>query len=224
MSNTANQRRTRRRKAIPKPPSTPRVKVGAPPLHDSEGMATKANQLIAVADASPTVYGSSPAIPLLKTAAGTLGSAITTAEGGSDAAQTALWNATKKARDLIMQHAAWVQTGSNALTPADAVSFIVAAGFQVAKKPQRVSVTSPEVTNGAPGVVHFALPRIAGAIMWFSEISTDGGKTFVRSVDTEKRKGDITGLPSGQTVTIRLRAFVRGSGYAPWTTLTIVVT
>ncbi len=85
-------------------------------------------------------------------------------------------------------------------------------------------MTAPQLTNGAPTVVHFELPRVTGAIMWFTQLSTDGGKTFVEGIDTEKRSGDFTGLISAQTIIVRVRAFVRGSGYTPWTTLSIVVT
>jgi hypothetical protein len=222
MSSTVNKQR--RRQAMPKPPSTARVAVKAPPLQNAEGMATLANKLIAEAAANPGLLVSPPYIAPLQNAAAALGSAITAAQGGPDAAQTALYGATRKTRDVIRQHAAWVQTGANALAPADALTFITAAGFQVAKAPQRTIVSAPELTNGAPTVVHFELPRLAGAIMWFTEISSDGGKTFAEAVDTEKRKGDITGLTSAQTVTVRVRAFVRGSGYTPWTTLSIVVT
>jgi hypothetical protein len=108
--------------------------------------------------------------------------------------------------------------------PADAINFITLCGFQVAKSPQRRTLTAPELSNLAPAVVHFDLPKIAGAIMWFTEVSTDGGKTYVRSVDTELSKGDITGLPSGQTVNVRLRPYVRGTGYQQWTVLSITVT
>jgi hypothetical protein len=159
-----------------------------------------------------------------KSAVGVLSAAIVAAEGGTDAAQVTLLSATSKVHDLIMQHAAWVQAGANALGPADAMTFITTAGFQVAKKAQRAPRTAPELSNTAPTVIHFELPPTPGALMWFTEISTDGGKTFVRSVDTEKLKGDMTELPSGQTVTVRLRAYVRGSGYTTWTTHSIVVT
>jgi hypothetical protein len=104
------------------------------------------------------------------------------------------------------------------------VSFITAAGFQVAKRPHRAAVTAPELSNKVPNVVHFDLPKLPGLVMWFSEVSTDGGKTFMPAIDTENRKGDIKGLTSGQTVTVRLRAFVRGTGYTPWTTLSVLVT
>jgi hypothetical protein len=160
----------------------------------------------------------------LKSAVSVLSTAIVAAEGGTDAAQASLLSATTKVHDLIMQHAHWVQAGANALAPAEAMTFITAAGFQVAKKSQRAPRTAPELSNAAPTVVHFDLPSIPGAVMWFTEISTDGGQTFTRSVDTDNLKGDITGLSSGQTVTVRLRAYVRVTGYTPWTTLSIVVT
>jgi hypothetical protein len=216
--------KTRIRKARPKPPPKVRVAVKAPSETDGEGMATFGNKLVAAADGNPTLFVSPTAIPLLKTALATLGLAITAAQGGPDAAQTALLAASTKVHQIIQQHASWVQSGANSLAPADAVNFITSAGFQVAKTAQRVPLSSPEITNGAPTVIHFQCPSIPGAVMWFTEISTDGGKTFVRSVDTEHVKGDLTGLTSGQSVTVRLRAFVRGTGYTSWTVLPIVVT
>jgi hypothetical protein len=216
--------KTRKRKALPKPPIKTRVAVKAPPIRDAEATATYGNKLITAADANPAMFVNPPYVAPLESAVGVLSAAIVAAEGGTDAAQAALLNATSKVHDLIMQHAHWVQAGANALAPADAMAFITTAGFQVAKKPQRAPRTAPELSNTAPTVIHFELPSTPGALMWFTEVSTDGGKTFVRSVDMEKLKGDITGLPSGQTVTVRLRAYVRGSGYTPWTTLSIVVT
>jgi hypothetical protein len=224
MTTPTHKKKPRRRAAAPKPPSKPRVAVRAPRVAAAEAMATLGNKLVASAEANPSVFVNPPTIPPLKTALGTLATSIIAAEGGTDAAQTTLLTASGKVRDLVVQHGAWIQAGANNLAPSDAVSFITLAGFDVAKMPHRTAVTSPEVTNGPPTTVHFDLPNVSGAVMWFTEVSLDGGKTFTRSVDTERRKGDITGLPSGQSVTVRLRAFVRGSGYTPWTTLTIVVT
>jgi hypothetical protein len=221
---TKTKTKTRMRKATPKPPPRVRVAVKAPPVHDPEAMATFGNKLTAAATAAPTLFVNPTYVQPLTAALGVLTAAIVAAQGGPDAAQSALVTATTKVHDIIEQHAAWVQGGANGLAPADAMSFITAAGFQVAKTRQRVAKSAPVLTNGAPTVVHFDLPPIPGAVMWFSEISSDGGKTFVRSVDTEHLKGDITGLTSGQSVTVRLRTFVRGSGYTPWTVLSIVVT
>ncbi len=218
------KKQRRRRAATPRPPSKPRLAVKAPPVHDAEAMGTFGNKLTAAADANPTVIKSPPAVPLLKTALGTLATAIVAAEGGPDAAQTALLTASGKVHDLAVQHASWIQGGANEMSPADAVSYITLAGFQVAKNPQRTPITSPQVTNGAPTTLQFELPKVPGALMWFTEVSLDGGKTYTRTIDTEKRSGSITGLPSGQTVSVRLRAYVRGSGYTPWMMFTLVVT
>ncbi len=221
---TTAKRKQRRRVAAPRPPSAPRVAINAPPLQDAEGMSVLAGKLVAAAAANTSLFVNPPYLGALTTANATLGAAITSAQGGTDAEQSTLYGDTKKVRDVIKQHAAWVQGGANVLAGSDAVSFITTAGFQVAKNPHRVVVTSPQLTNGVPTVVHFELPRIAGAIMWFTQLSTDGGKTFAEGIDTEKRSGDFTGLTSAQIVTVRVRAFVRGSGYTPWTTLSIVVT
>lgn len=88
----------------------------------------------------------------------------------------------------------------------------------------RVPVTAPELSNGPPTVVLFEVPNEPGFMMSFSEISVDGGKTYVRSVDSEHTKGEITGLTSGLLLFVRVRSYVRGSGYSPWTVLSIVVT
>jgi hypothetical protein len=223
-TSTTTTKKTRTRKATPKPPPRIRVAVKAPPVHDAEAMATFGNKLTAAAAANTALFVNPPYIPQLTAAIVVLTAAIVAAQGGTDAAQSALVTATTKVKGLIEQHASWVQGGANGLASADAVSFITTAGFQVAKKPQRAHRTAPELSNGGPTVVHFEFPPIPGAIMWFTEISSDGGKTFVRSVDTEHLKGDITGLTSGQSITVRVRAFVRGSGYAPWTVLSLVVT
>jgi hypothetical protein len=223
MATPTTKSKTRTRKAKPKPPQRVLLAVKAPPVNDSEANATFGNKLTAAAIAHPALFVSPPYIPQLTTALGTLGGAIIAAKGGPDSAQTALVAAVAKVRYTIDQHAAWVQGGADLLAPADAVNYITTAGFQVAKKGQRTPKTSPEISNGAPTVVHFELPPTPGAIMWFTEISSDG-KTFTRSVDTEHLKGDITGLPSGQSLTVRVRAYVRGAGYTTWTTLSIVVT
>jgi hypothetical protein len=220
----ASPRKPRKRKAAPKPPSKPRVAVYFPPIHDGGAMGTLGNKLVAAAEANTGDIVNPTYIPPLKLAVAAQATAVVAAEGGPDAAQTALFAASGKVHDVIVQHASWVQATANQKAPADAVSFITLCGFQVAKRPQRRVVTSPTVTNGDPTVVQLEFPNVAGAVMWFAELSLDGGKTYVRSTDTENRKAAITGLPSGQNVSIRVRAYVRGSGYTQWTTLTIVVT
>jgi hypothetical protein len=187
-------------------------------------MATFGNKLTAAYDANTTLFANAPYIAPLKGALLVLAGAITAAQGGPDAAQTALLTASTKVKNFIDQHASWVQGGANALAPADAISFITTAGFQVAKTHQRTAKTAPAITNGASTVVHFELPPLPGAIMWFIQTSTDDGKTFVSAIDTERLKGDLTGLTSGQSIIVRFRAFVRGSGYTTWTERTIIVT
>jgi hypothetical protein len=86
MSSTVKKQQ-RRRQAMPRPPSVPRVAVKAPPLQDAEGMATLANKLTAEAAASPALFVSPPYLAPLQAAAAALGSAITAAQGGTDAAQ-----------------------------------------------------------------------------------------------------------------------------------------
>jgi hypothetical protein len=223
MATPTTKKRTRTRQAKPSPPKRIRLAEKLPPVNDPEANHTFGNKLTAAATAHPTLFVNPPYIPQLTAALVILAAAIIEAQGGTDAAQTALVADIAKVRSLINQHAAWVQGGADALPPADAVNFITTAGFQVAKAGQRTPKTSPELSNGPPTVVHFDLPPTPGAIMWFTEISSDG-KTFTRSVDTEHLKGDITGLTSGQSITVRVRAYVRGNGYTPWTTLSIIVT
>lgn len=224
MSSSGTKKKTRKRQPLPKPPARPRLAVNAPPLRDAEGMASLGDKLVTAAEGHTGMFVNPPNIPPLKTAIGLLRPAIVAADGGSDAQQSALLTATTKVHGQIVLHAAWVQAGANALPPVDAATFITTAGFPLMKKGQRANRTAPELTNKGPAVVHFDLPTLPGAMMWFSEVSLDGGKTYTRAVDTEHIKGDITGLPSGQLVWIRLRAYVRGSGYTPWTILSIIVT
>jgi hypothetical protein len=224
MTNPTTKKKTRMRKATPKPPRKVRVAIHPPPIHDVEAWFTFGNKLVAAAAAYPALFVSPPYIPALTSALTVLGAAITAVQGGTDAAQTALLTATIKVKDDIDSHAGWVQTGANALAPADATNFITSAGFQVALAAQRVPITAPVLKNGPPTVVLFAFPPSPEAVMWFTELSLDGGKTYGRSTDTERLKGEITGLTSGMLVYVRVRAFLRGSGYTPWTVLWITVT
>jgi hypothetical protein len=221
---TVKKKAARKRKATPRPPARPRVAQHSPPINQPGQLGIFAGKLIAQLVDNPGIYVNPPWLAALQSGNAALSAAVVAAEGGSDAAQTTLLSAAIGMRDTIGQHAAWIQSEANKKTPPDAMNYIITAGLGVAKKGQRTKITSPEVTNGGPGVVHFEVPTIPGALMWFTEVSLDSGKTYARSVDTEHVKGDITGLPSGQTIMVRLRTYVRGNGYMPWTTTTIVVT
>jgi hypothetical protein len=212
------------RQAKPKPPRRPLVKVSAPPLNQPNEMLGYANKLTAAAAANPTAYGKAPNIADLTTAASALGTAITFATGGTDAARTTLLTSTIKVHDLIYAYGAWIQTGANQLSAPDSIAFITGAGFQTRKVPSRTPVTKLTLSNNGPRVVHFELPKLARGVLNFLGISTDGGKTYVDALETENLKGNLTGLTSGELVYVRARTFVRGGTYTPRETDTITVT
>jgi hypothetical protein len=56
--------------------------------------------------------------------------------------------------------------------------------------------------------------------------TTTDGKTYIPrdDLDTDQRKGEIAGLPSGQPSYVRVRPWIHGSGYGPWIELHIIVT
>ena len=189
----AAAKRTRTRAAKPKAPQVIRVTVNAPPVSKPEAVATLAHKLAALATDNPTVIVSPPYLAQLSAAANALSTAIIAAQGGSDATQTALVTATVTARSAIKAHGAWVEATAAAMTPTAAVTFITTGGFLPAKSPHRTPISQPEFTSGH-GVIHCAFPSLAGYVMWFTEVSTDGGHTWTRTTDTEHVKCDITGL------------------------------
>jgi hypothetical protein len=60
--------------------------------------------------------------------------------------------------------------------------------------------------------VQLEVAAIAKALLYLWEVSTYG-KTFTKTVDTEKVTAVLTGLTPGQTYYFRFHAFVRGTGY-----------
>ena len=158
-TSTTKKKKARIRAAIPKPPRRPLLKVETPPLNQPHGMLAYANKLTADAIANTAAYGKAPNIADLATAATALGTAITNATGGTDAAQTTLLTSTIKVHDLIHAHGAWIQTGANQLSPPDAIVYITGAGFQTRKVPVRTPVTKLTLSNNGPKVVHFELPQ-----------------------------------------------------------------
>ena len=143
----------------------------------------------------------------------------------SSAEQAALVAAEQKVHDLVMQHASWVQGTANTLIGEDALAFIAKSGFPQARVGHRTAVTSPTVTNTElEGVAHFELPRVEGGILNACEISTDG-INWIRAIDTEHLKGDVTGIPRGQLTYFRFRTFARGRGYTSWSqVISLIVT
>ena len=120
-------------------------------------------------------------------------------------------------RDLIIQHASWVQGEANKRTAEDAVLFIAKSGFQQAKVGRRTPVTSPEVTNtDVSGTVHYEVPSVPGARLYFCEVSTDGGKTYPRVIEFEHIRGEIPDVTPGVLTYFRFRTYVRGSGSTGW--------
>jgi hypothetical protein len=195
-----------------------------PKLSEPEPMQTYAKKFLLAAEAYPSDVGQSPYIPALKTQNVALGTAIGTAQGGTDSAQLALLTATRDVRDTARQHVGWLQGQGNGMSSSDAIAYFTKAGAYVAQEAVRTPLTAPELSNAVPKVIQFHMHPIPNYVMAFAEISMDQGKTYVRGTETHTVKGEITGLTSGQEVFVRLRAYTRDSGYTQWWVLSIIVT
>ena len=82
------------------------------------------------------------------------------------------------------------------------------------------------VTNGPMGSLQLQceFPDPEGRCLSCTEYSTDGEKTWTRGPDTEKSHVDLPLMfTAGQTVAVRLRQFIRGTGYTPWAIFTMIV-
>jgi hypothetical protein len=82
------------------------------------------------------------------------------------------------------------------------------------------------VKNGPTGslLLQCELPNSDGRCLSCTEYSTDSEKTWTRGPDTEKSRLDLPLVfTAGQTVSVRLRQFVRATGYTPWVVFTMIV-
>ena len=151
---------------------------------------------------------------------------IPAANGGSLTAKASLLAGTRKLHAGIMGHAGWVDTQMAGMTPADASAYAATAGFTSAQTGTHPSITAMGVKNGAVGslLLQCEFPNPEGRCLSCTEYSTDSEKTWTRGPDTEKSHVDLPPVfTAGQAVVVRLRQFIRGTGYTPWVVCTIVV-
>jgi hypothetical protein len=209
----------------PLPPAV-RVAVHPPGEDQPEQMCTLADRCLAGAAANPNTIGTSPFLPPLTTANTATKALIPSGVGGSPAQKTSLRASTRKLKGFIMGHAGWVDSQIVGLTPADATAYATAAGFTTAKAITHAAITAMDVTNGPPGsaLLVCEFPDPPGRCLSCTEYSTDGQKTWTRGDDTEKSHVNMPLVfTPGQKVDVRMRQFLRGSGYTPWVTVSIVV-
>jgi hypothetical protein len=218
-----------KRKTPNAPPDLPpavRVAVHPPRNTEPELMCTLGDKCIAAGAANPSTIGTSPYLAPLAAANTAVKAAIPAANGGSQVAKAALLAATKKLHAAIMAHASWVDNQMAEMTPADASAYAVTAGFTAAKAGARLPITAMAVKNGPVGslVLQCEFPDPPGRCLSCTEYSTDQEKTWTRGPDTEKSHVDLPLVfTAGQTVAVRLRQFIRGSGYTPWAVFTVIV-
>ena len=210
------------------PPLPPAVRVAVhPPRHNEPAaMCTLADKCITAGAANPTTIGLSPALPPLVTANDAVKAEIPAASGGSLTAKATLLAGTRKLHASIMEHAGWVDRQMAGMTPADASAYAVLAGFTASKAATHPGITAMSVKHGPVGslLLQCEFPNPAGRCLSCTEYSTDAEKTWTRGPDTEKSKVDLPLVfTAGQTVSVRLRQFIRGSGYTPWVVCSIVV-
>lgn len=210
------------------PPLPPAVRVAVYPPKESEpaAMCVVADKCIAAGVANPTTIGLSPFLAPLATTNSAVKADIPAADGGSLTAKASLLAGTRKLHSGIMGHAGWVDTQMAGMTPADASAYAVTAGFTAAKAGTHPTITAMGVTNGPVGslLLQCEFPNSAGRCLSCTEYSVDGEKTWTRGPDTEKSK---VALPlvftAGQSVVVRLRQFIRGTGYTPWVIVPVMV-
>jgi hypothetical protein len=212
--------------APPPLPPTVRVAVHPPKVTEPELMCTLADRCIAAGTANPNTIGTSPFLSPLATANTAVKAEIPAASGGNLAAKATLLAGTRRLRGAIMGHAGWVDTQMATMTPADASTYAVTAGFTTAKSTAHPAITAMAVTNGPAGslLLQCEFPSPTGRILSCTEYSVDSEKTWTRGPDTEKSHVDLPLVfTAGQTVAVRLRQFLRGTGYTPWAVFTMIV-
>jgi hypothetical protein len=210
------------------PPLPPAVRVAVHPPKESEptAMCTLADKCIAAGTANPTTIGLSPFLTPLATVNTAVKAEIPVANGGTLTAKASLLAGTRKLHSGIMAHAAWVDSQMASMTPADASAYAVLAGFTASKTTTRTGITAMAVKNGPVGslLLQCEFPNPEGRCLSCTEYSTDAEKTWTRGPDTEKSRVDLPLVfTAGQTVAVRLRQFVRATGYTPWVVFTMLV-
>jgi len=210
------------------PPLPPAVRAAVHPPKESEpaAMCTLADKCIAAGVANPTTIGLSPFLPPMVTANTAVKAEIPAANGGSLTAKATLLAGTRKLHAGIMGHAGWIDSQMAGMTPADASAYAVLAGLTASKATTRTGITAMGVTNGPVGslLLHCEFPNPAGRCLSCTEYSTDSEKTWTRGPDTEKSRVDLPLVfTAGQAVVVRMRQFIRGTGYTPWVIVPMIV-
>jgi hypothetical protein len=210
------------------PPLPPAVRVAVHPPKDSEpaAMCTLGDKCIAAGTANPSTIGLSPFLPPLAAINTAVKAEIPAANGGTLTAKASLLAGTKKLHSGIMAHAAWVDSQMAGMASADASAYAVLAGFTASKTSARTGITAMVVKNGPVGslLLQCEFPNPDGRCLSFTEYSTDSEKTWTRGPDTERSRVYLPLVfTAGQTVSVRMRQFVRATGYTPWVVVTTLV-
>jgi hypothetical protein len=210
------------------PPLPPAVRVAVHPPKETEPdqMCTLADKCTAAGANNPTTIGTSPFLAAVTAGSAAVKLDIPLANGGSQVAKASLLAATRKLHGAIMAYGGWVDSQMLTMTPADAAAFAVSAGLTTSKIGTHTGITAMAVKNGPVGssLLICEFPSPAGRCLCCPEYSVDGQKTWIRGVDTETNHVDLPLVfTAGQTVNVRLRMFLRGTGYTPWDIFTIIV-
>jgi hypothetical protein len=219
-----------RKKKTPTAPAPlpPLVRVAVYPPKDTEpeAMCTLANKCLAGGTANPTTIGTSPFLPPMSTAVAAVTLEIPLANAGSVVAKSNLLAGTRKLHGTIMAHAGWIDSNMLGMAPADAAAYAVSAGLTTAKSGTHSTIAEMGVKNGAAGslLLIAEFPNTEGRCLSFTEYSVDGEKTWTRGSDTELSRVNLPLVfTAGQSVAVRLRMFLRGTGYTPWAIFTMIV-
>jgi hypothetical protein len=210
----------------PPPPKRPRLAKKLPKLSDPEALLTLGNTCVAAVANNATMFPNPPYTTPLRAALAALAPAITAAASGGVAAATALQTAALAVRDLLDQHGNWVDALATAAPPEQAAVIITTAGFHVSLVGATAKAKKQGVDNTTKsGTVLCQLIKVAGALMYFWETSTDQKTWTKEALDTELIKGTIAGLTPGQVYYFRFRSYIRGKGYtSPSQTFSLIVT
>jgi hypothetical protein len=210
------------------PPLPPKVRVAVHPPKETESaaMCTLADKCIAGGAANPNTIGLSPFLAPLVTLNAAVKAEIPAADGGNLIAKASLLAGTRKLHAGIMGHAGWVDTQMAEMTPADASAYAVSAGFTASKTSTHTGITAMGVKNGPAGslLLRCEFPSPVGRCLCCTEYSIDGEKTWTRGPDTEKNRVNLPLVfTAGQAVAVRLRMYLRVTGYTPWTIVNMIV-
>jgi hypothetical protein len=210
--------------ALPPQPHTVRVAVHAPQERDPAGLCTLGNKCIAGGTSNPKTIGLSPYLPQVATGVATVQPLIEPASRGGVVEKANLRAAAKVLRTAILGHGGWVDNAVRGMSAADGQAYAVAAGFTTVKAGHHPVITAPGVKHGpvGSGIIECEFPNPAGRCLCCSEYSLDGEKSWIRGPDTEKSHMSLPPFTLGQSVVVRLRMFLRGTGYTPWVSFTIV--